>query len=143
MKRIKDLKTRQGGIHGISHEASVAEAVRKFVEADVSCLAVYEDEKLVGVFTKNDLVRCCARCPERICDLKVADHMKHNPYVAQIDDDLDDIIEEMIKKGFRHVPVMENGRAVGMVTPIDILEHQRGLLRGENEELVRYIRGNY
>jgi signal-transduction protein with cAMP-binding, CBS, and nucleotidyltransferase domain len=48
----------------------------------------------------------------------------------------------MVAKGFRHVPILEHGRVIGMVTPIDILEHQKGLLRGEHEDLVRYIRGS-
>lgn len=143
MKRIRDLKTRSGGVQGISQDASVEEAVHRFLEADVSSLAVYDGEKLVGIFTKNDLVRCCARHPDGIRELKIGQHMKRNPYTADIHDDLDVVIEVMIERGFRHVPVMEEGRAIGIVTPIDILEHQRGLLRGQNEELVRYIRGSY
>jgi len=63
--------------------------------------------------------------------------MKRNPYTASVHENLDDVIEVMIAKGFRHVPILEHGRAVGMVTPIDILEHQKGLLRNEHEELVR------
>ncbi len=143
MKRITDLKTRRGGVQGVSQDASVEEAVRKFLDTDVSSLVVYDGEKLVGIFTKNDLVRCCARHPDGIRKVKVAQYMKRNPYTASAQQNLDDVIEVMVAKGFRHVPILEHGRAVGMVTPIDILEHQKGLLRGEHEELVRYIRGSY
>ncbi len=143
MKRIKDLKTRRGGIQGVPQDASVEEAVRKFVDTDVSSLVVYDGEKLVGIFTKNDLVRCCAQHPDGIRKVKVAQYMKRNPYTASAQQNLDDVIEVMVAKGFRHVPIMEHGRAVGMVTPIDILEHQKGLLRGEHEELIRYVRGGY
>jgi CBS domain-containing protein len=143
VKRIKDLKTRQGGVQSISQDASVEEAVRRFLETDVGSFVVYDGEKLVGIFTKNDLVRCCGSHPEGVREAKVAQYMKRNPYTASVHQNLDDVIEEMIAKGFRHVPILEDGRAVGMVTPIDILEHQKGLLQGEHEELVRYIRGNY
>lgn len=143
MKRIKDLKTRRGGVHGIPQDAAVEEAVHRFLETDVSSLVVYEGDKLVGIFTKNDLVRCCARHPDGIRKVKVEQYMKRNPFTADIRDNLDDVIGAMIKRGFRHVPVLEQGRAVGMVTPIDILEHQKGLLGGEKDELVRYIRGSY
>ncbi len=141
MKRITDLKTRRGGVQGVSQDASVEEAVRKFLDTDVSSLVVYDDEKLVGIFTKSDLARCCAQHPEGIRKVKVAQYMKRNPYTASVQDNLDDVIEVMVAKGFRHVPILEDGRAVGIVSPIDILEHQLGLLRGEHEELVRYIRG--
>jgi CBS domain-containing protein len=143
VKRITDLKTRRGGVQSVSQDASVEEAVRKFLDRDVSSLVVYDDEKLVGIFTKNDLARCCAQHPDGIRKVKVAQYMKRNPYTASTEQNLDDVIEVMVAKGFRHVPILEHGRAVGMVTPIDILEHQKGLLRGEHEELVRYIRGSY
>jgi CBS domain-containing protein len=143
VKRITDLKTRQGGVQGVSQDASVEEAVRKFLDTNVSSLVVYDGEKLVGIFTKNDLVRCCAHHPDGIRKVKIAQYMKRNPYTASTQQNLDDVIEVMVAKGFRHVPILEHGRAVGMVTPIDILEHQKGLLRGEHEELIRYIRGRY
>lgn len=142
MKRITDLKTRRGGVQGVSQDASVEEAVRKFLDTDVSSLVVYDGEKLVGIFTKSDLVRCCARHPDGIRKVKVAQYMRRNPYTASVQENLDDVIEVMVTKGFRHVPILEDGRAVGIVTPIDILEHQLGLLRGEHEELVRYIKGS-
>jgi CBS domain-containing protein len=143
VKRIKDLRTRRGGVQRISQDATVEEAVRRFLDMDISALVVDDGEKLVGIFTKNDLVRCCGRHPDGIRTVKVAQYMKKNPYTASAHENLDDVIEVMIAKGFRHVPIMEHGRAVGMVTPIDILEHQKGLLRNEHEELVRYIRGSY
>ncbi len=140
MKRIKDLRTRHGGVQSISQDASIEDAVHKLLEADVSSLAVYDGEKLVGIFTKNDVVRCCAGHPDGFRKVKVAQHMKRNPYTASIDDNLDDVIEVMVAKGFRHVPIVDSGRVVGMVTPIDILDHQKGLLAGQHEELIRYIR---
>ncbi|MDJ0850421.1 MAG: CBS domain-containing protein [Myxococcota bacterium] len=143
MKRIKDLKTRKGGVQGISQDASIVDATQRFLEVDVSALVVYDGEKLAGIFTKNDLVRCCAQHPDGIRNVKVSQYMKRNPHTATIHDNLDDVIEVMVAKGFRHVPITENGRPVGIVTPIDILEHQRGLLKGENEELIHYIRGDY
>jgi len=143
VKRIKDLKTRHGGTHGVSLGASVLEAARKFVEADISALVVLDGEKLVGIFTKNDLVRCCGAHEDGIRGIKVEQFMKRNPYTADIHSDLDDVVNVMIERGFRHVPVLEEGRPVGMVTPIDILTHQKELLSGDRDELVRYIRGSY
>ena len=44
VKRIKDLKTRGVGTHGIQREASVEDAVREFLEKEVSALVVYDGE---------------------------------------------------------------------------------------------------
>ena len=143
MKRIKDLRTRGLGTHGIQHESSVDDAVRAFLATGVSALVVYDGEKFVGIFTKNDLVRCCGTHQEGIRGIKVEQFMKRNPYTADIHANLDDVIKVMIEKGFRHVPVLEEGRPVGMVTPIDILAYQKELLSGDSDQLMRYIHGSY
>jgi CBS domain-containing protein len=143
VKRIKGLKSRTIGTLGISRDASIADAVRELVKHDVSALVVYDGERLAGIFTKNDLVRCCAQHPDGIGGLGVTDYMKRDIYTAQVDSNLDEVIEHMVEGGFRHVPVLDGDRVVGMVTPIDVLVHQKGSLKGEREELVRYIQGLY
>jgi len=57
VKRIKDLRTRGLGTHGIQQESSVEDAVRELLATDLSGLVVYDGKKLVGIFTRNDLVR--------------------------------------------------------------------------------------
>ena len=69
--------------------------------------------------------------------------MKRNLYTAQVDSNLDEVIDTMVERNFRHIPVLDGERIVGMVTPIDILVHQKGALKGERQELVRYIQGQY
>ena len=143
MKRIKDLKSRAIGTLGISRDARIADAVRELVKHDVSALVVYDGERLAGIFTKSDLVRCCAQHPDGIGGLEVANYMKRELLTAQIDANLDEVIELMVEEGVHHVPVLDGDRVVGMVTPIDILMHLKGTLEGEREELVRYIQGLY
>ncbi len=142
MKRIRDLKTRGVGTHGIQREASVEDAARDFLEKDVSALVVYDGEEMVGIFTKNDLVSCSCH-PDGIRSLKVSDYMETGLFTTTVDADLDDVIKVMIDKGFRHVPVLEGNRVVGMVTSIDILVYQRAHLGEQRDELLRYIQGSY
>jgi len=130
VKRIKDLKSRAIGTLSISRDASIEDAVRELVEHDVSALVVYDGERLAGI-------------SDGIGGLKVADYMKRDLYTAQVDSNLDEVVERMVEGGFRHIPVLDGDRVVGMVTPIDILVHQKGGLEGEREELVRYIQGLY
>ncbi|MBW2243313.1 MAG: CBS domain-containing protein [Deltaproteobacteria bacterium] len=142
MKRIKDLRTRRLGTHGIQQEASVEDAVREFLTTDVSALVVYDGKKLAGIFTKNDLVRCVGDHPDGIRGINARDYMQTNVFTATVDADLDNVMEVMVEKGFRHVPVLEGDEVVGMVTSIDILVHQKSHLGSERDELVRYIQGS-
>jgi CBS domain-containing protein len=143
MKRIKDLTTRGIGTYGIAREASVRDAAREFVDKRVSALIVYDDEKMVGIFTKNDLIRCCADSVDGTGGCKVGDYMKTDLFTTTVDADLDDVMEVMLEKGFRHVPVLDGDRPVGMVTSTDILQHQTSDLGREKEHLVRYVQGCY
>jgi CBS domain-containing protein len=142
VKRIKDLRTRGLGTHGIQQESSVEDAVREFLARDLSALVVYDGKRLVGIFTKNDLVRCVGDHPDGIRGIKVGDYMKTNLFTATVDANLDEVMEVMVEKGFRHVPVLEGDEVVGMVTSSDILIHQKSHLGGERDELVRYIQGS-
>lgn len=143
MNRIKDLKSRSIGSHGIAHTASVIDAAREFVAKKISALIVYDVDKMVGIFTKNDLVRTCAEHPDGVATLKVRECMKTGVYTTTVDANLDDVAEVMIERGFRHVPVLEAGKVVGMVTHIDILLYERALLTEENIKMIRYVQGSY
>jgi CBS-domain-containing membrane protein len=74
VKRIKDLRTRAVGTQGIQQGATIEEAVHMSLDRDISALVVFDGERLSGIFTKNDLVRCCARDPQGVLDFEVEDH---------------------------------------------------------------------
>ena len=144
MRRVASLlRTRDVGIHRIQQTQSVEDAVASFIDNQTDALAVYDGEQLAGIFTKNDLVRCCASHPEGVRTLEISEVMKTHLYTTTPDGDLDDVMEVMVTKGFRHVPVVEGGRAVGMVTSQDILTHQNEILQVEHEMLRRYVQGSY
>ena len=144
MRRVASLlKSRSVTVHGVPQTASVADAVASFIDNGVSALLVLDGEQLTGIFTKNDLVRCCAAHLDGVRDLRISEVMKADPHTTTPDEDLDDVMETMVKRGFRHVPVLEAGRAVGMVTVQDILAHQKEILQVEGEELTRYVQGSY
>ena len=143
MQRIKDLRTRGIGTYGIAHSASVVDAVREFLDKNISALIVNDSDQMVGLFTKNDLVRACAEHPGGLATLTVGERMKTDIYTSTVDANLDDVVAVMIEKGFRHVPVLEGDQVVGMVTSIDILLYERDFLAKENINLIRYIRGSY
>jgi CBS domain-containing protein len=143
VKRVRNVETGRADIYGIQRDESVEDAIREFVDKDVSCLIIYEGEKLVGIFTKNDLVRCCADHPDGIRGLSVADYMKTDLFTTSADAVLDDVMGVMIERGFRHVPILDGDRVVGMLTSIDVLAHQKAGLGDERDELVRYIQRGY
>jgi len=144
MNRVSELIHTQGHeVHRIGKEASFTEAAREFLDKEVSALLVYDGTEVAGIFTKNDLVRsCCAQGPE-VGDRLVGSAMSTNLFSVPPDAEIEDVLAEMVRDNRHHVPVMDGGKAVGMLTPLDILLHQKDTMAFKNQELVRYITGSY
>lgn len=143
MRRIKDLRTRGGGIRQLQLDASIAEAVREFIATGAGALVVCDGTELAGIITGNDVIRCVRDHPDGIRGIEVRDYMTTDVFTTTIDANLDDVMKVMVEKGFHHVPVLDGGEVVGIVTAADILVHQRTHLGRERDELIRYIQGSY
>jgi len=141
VSRVQDLQDRPLALASIEQDASIEQAVLKFLEQGISSLIVYDGERFAGLFTKNDLVRCCRDHPRGLQGLVVADYMTRHVYTAEWNTPLDEVAKQMIEGDFRHVPVLDGVRVVRVVTPIDILLHEKGRLLDECGELIRYING--
>ena len=100
---------------------SVREASRLMARERVGALAVVEGERLLGVFTERDaLFRVLARAldPEATA---LAQVMTAEPVTVDAGRALNHALHLMFEGGFRHVPVTENGRVVGVVSARDAL----------------------
>jgi CBS domain-containing protein len=103
-------------------KTSVREAARLMKQTQVGALLVVEHGHLVGIFTERDaLVRVLAEGlnPETTT---LAEVMTLNPITIHPDQSFLSALHLMYENGFRHVPVAENGRPLGMVSARDALE---------------------
>jgi CBS domain-containing protein len=97
------------------------DAARLMKESSVGALMVVEEGKLAGVFTERDaLFRVIAEGRD-VQSTQVADVMTRNPQTIHPDKPFGDALHVMYEGGFRHVPVVEDGRPVGMISARDAL----------------------
>ena len=97
------------------------DAIRAMHEGSTDCLLVVEDGHLVGIFTDRDAVVKAAG--KRIDSFHVRDFMTPDPVVLRHDDPIAVAIHKMAIGGFRHIPIVEDGRPTGVVTARDIFHH--------------------
>jgi CBS domain-containing protein len=144
MTKVSDLIRVKGHeVYSVQKGTAVAAAAQKFLDTGVSSLLVCDLENVSGIFTKNDLVRCCSRREPDLWNQPVEKFMSSDLFTAPPDADLAAVFDEMVQRDHGHVPVVKDGRAVGMITQVDILLHQKKIADFENKELVRYIQGHY
>ena len=100
---------------------TVSEAARLMREKRVGAVAVVEEGQLVGIFTERDaLFRIVAegRDPQTV---RLAEVMTHDPKTIHPDKPFADALHIMYEGGFRHVPVVEDSRPIGIISARDAL----------------------
>jgi len=104
-----------------SGDVTVTEAARLMRPKHVGAVAVVHEGKLVGIFTERDaLYRVVAegRDPQTV---RLSEVMTRNPQTIHPDKPFPDALHIMYEGGFRHVPVVEDGRPIGIISARDAL----------------------
>jgi CBS domain-containing protein len=104
----------------IGPEATIAGAAEALVEDGVGSLAVVDERRLVGIITERDVVQCVAEGadPE---EESVGEWMSDAPDTFSPEVEVEEAAAWLLEMGYRHMPVMENGELLGIVSIRDVL----------------------
>jgi CBS domain-containing protein len=151
--RIRDV-LRQKGTEVITIEAdrTVHDAVRKLNEHKIGALVVTDEGgEICGIITERDILRECGeRCVrlmqarefgEPPCPSLVKEVMTADLIIGVPDDDLEYVMGIMTKNRIRHLPVMDEGRLVGIISIGDVVNAHLERTEFENRLLRDYIHG--
>ncbi len=141
--KVRDLLDSKGKeIVSIGVDKSVEEAIRTMHARKISAIMVMEGQKTAGIFTERDVVRCyIASNGKSFKDIPVKEAMIKDLIVAVPDDDVLNISSIMIEKNIRHLPVVDHGRVIGMLSIRDIIQTHVKKLTSEIHYLKDYITG--
>ncbi|HEX6980566.1 MAG TPA: CBS domain-containing protein [Alphaproteobacteria bacterium] len=122
-------------------DATVREAVRLMAENGVGAVMIVEGNTLVGIFTERDLatrVVAPGLDPDRI---RLAEVMTRDPNTIRPDETAHDALQKMQRYGCRHLPVVNVGTIVGMVSVRDLYKAVLCQLEDDLRELDAYVHG--
>ena len=100
---------------------TVREAARLMKERLVGAVMIVEEGKLVGVFTERDVLNRVVAEDRDARTTRLEEVMTRNPLTINPDRPFPDALHLMHEGGFRHVPVVEDGRPVGVISARDAL----------------------
>jgi CBS domain-containing protein len=103
----------------VSAGDQLGEAAKRMVARGVGAVLVMEGEKLEGILTERDLMRAVAGGYSE--EARVSDWMTRHPETVDADDATDHAASLMIHGGFRHLPVMQGDRVVGIISIRDLM----------------------
>lgn len=99
---------------------SVATAIGRMTAAGIGCVAVCEDSRIVGIFTERDVLHLAAG-GDAFTHKSVGSVMTPRPLTVAPDDDVRAVAELMGRRRIRHMPVVEDGHLLGMISVRDLM----------------------
>ena len=118
MVALGEIMTRD--VYTTSPETSVADVAQGMVKGRIGSAAVMVGGLLVGIFTERDVLRAAAGRGDLSAE-PVRNWMTEDPVTATVDEDSETASETMLAGGFRHLPITDGTKLVGIVSLRDLL----------------------
>lgn len=143
VQQILKSKT-TSGVLTITSSAMVAEAAKTLADNKIGSVVVSDDggQTAVGILSERDIVRELATVGKGCLDEPVSSYMTSKLVTCTSADSAQDILEKMTNGRFRHMPVVEEGKMIGLITLGDVVKAQLAVLSMEKEALQGMIMGH-
>jgi len=142
MKLVKHLLDRKGrDIISISEEASVLEAITTMAERSIGSLLVMDGDELRGIVTERDYARKVIVKGRSSKSTQVREIMTTDVCTTGPDQTVNVCMTTMTDKRIRHLPVVDNGKVVGLISIGDLVQAIISDQQEEIQQLEQYISG--
>lgn len=141
LKQILNEKKHQE-IISIAPNRPVFDALVILAEYKIGALAVIEDDRLVGIFSERDYAREVVLKGRSSRTTTISEVMTDKVITASPNDLVDSAMQTMSDKRIRHLPIVENGKILGMLSVGDLLKETIAYQQGLIQQLENYIQGN-
>ena len=138
VRSILDSKGHQ--VLSVEPDAKLAAAVQVLGERKIGAVLVMSEGRVEGILSERDIVREAVR-NERFFDLAVSAIMTRNVISGQPHDDVNAVATTMTSKRFRHLPVLDGDKILGVISLGDIVKAQRDEYLGAIDTLESQIIG--
>ena len=140
MSQVKHLLESKGStVFSISPDAPVLEAIKHMAEHRIGALLVMRGDQLVGVMSERDYARKVILQGRSSSQTAVSDIMSSNPLTVGPDTDVFDCMRLCTDSRIRHLPVVQDGKVVGVISIGDLVKAVIDAQAEQIEHLQRYI----
>jgi CBS domain-containing protein len=130
-------------IRSLSAKNTAYEAARMMVDSHISAIVITDDNgDLKGIVTERDMVHRVLVTNTKAADLRLEDIMTKDPLTVSPNDSAMDALELMRERKFRHLPVTENGKVVGMISIRDLYDAAKAELEENVRETEAFVFGD-
>jgi CBS domain-containing protein len=137
------LAHKGSAVWSIAPNAMVFDAIQLMADKNVGALPVVEKGELLGIISERDYTRKVILKGKSSKDTPVRDIMTQEPVTAHPTDSVGECMQVMTDKRVRHLPVMEGGKMVGLISIGDLVRRIISAQTATIDNLEKYITGDY
>ena len=134
------LKLKGRAVVTTTPDKSLLEVAKMLEEHGIGCIVIEGDDgKVAGIVSERDLVRAIGQSGTMVLKEPVSDYMTKTVVTAREADTIDRLMSEMSSHRFRHMPVVERGRLIGLVSIGDVVKMRIAEAEMEAAAMREYI----
>ncbi len=134
------LRDKGAAVHTLPAEATLEQAAKQLDERRVGAMVVLDGQGgIVGVLSERDLVREVSRRGAASLSDSVGAVMTKDVFTARMDETIDECLGRMTDRRVRHLPVVEAGKLVGIVSIGDLVKHRIAAVEADAAAMQAYI----
>ena len=137
------IEQKGAAVHSVSADVSVTEAVHEMNRHRIGSILVTQNGKLTGIFTERDVLQRIVGDGRDPQTTRVSDVMTRNLITIRPEASIEETMTVFAEKRCRHLPVVADGRLVGLISIGDISRWMADSHRTEAEHLKNYIAGGF
>ena len=138
--RIADILRSKGStVATVTETTTVTGLLAELATGNIGAMVVIGSEGVVGIVSERDVVRKLHEHGPDLLRRSVADIMSSAVVTCGLEDRVDDLAALMTNNRVRHVPVLDDGHLVGIVSIGDVVKHRMEELQDERQQLQAYI----
>ena len=134
------LQGKGGEVHAVAQGATLQEAARELTARRVGCVVVLDAEgDIIGILSERDIVREVSRHGPKCLDDTVGSAMSRAVVTAHTEETIDDCLARMTDRRIRHLPVVRDGKMIGLVSIGDLVKFKIEAVEVEAAAMRAYI----
>lgn len=135
------LKAKGSEVVAVSPSLPVSDAAKLLAEKRIGSVLVLNGQKIAGILSERDIVRTLAAEGASCLDSPVSRLMTSRVVTCRPDQSISEVMELMTSGRFRHVPVVADGRLVGMISIGDVVKWRLEEAQEEVRQMAAYVSG--
>ena len=140
---IRDILRKKGSkTITTSKETKIVDIAHILTKEKIGAIIIIEKEKVIGILSERDIVRAFTQ-KKSVRNTQVHELMTKNVITCSLEDNNEDLLTIMVTKKFRHLPVLEKNKLIGIVSIGDLVKDRTKRLKKEIDQLKTYVTKSY